>query len=79
MLRCEPERANHQPLETDPEWPQVLRELREFLAPGTTAAPTPRDLAGAGRTRPMPAQQTEVLRLLQMAQPPSMTWIWPVV
>ncbi|RZL90511.1 MAG: hypothetical protein EOP82_15460 [Variovorax sp.] len=29
--------ANHQPLECDPEWPEVLRKLREFLAPGTTA------------------------------------------
>ena len=60
--------ANHQPLETDPEWSGVLHELREFLAPGTTAASARRDLTGDKSTSRMTARQIEVLRLIGQGQ-----------
>jgi len=60
--------ANHQPLEGDPEWPAVLHELREFLAPGTTAESRRRDLSGDGSKGRITARQIEVLRLIGQGQ-----------
>jgi DNA-binding CsgD family transcriptional regulator len=60
--------ANHQPLETDPEWPEVLHELREFLAPGTKDTSPHGDPPGDRPTCRMTARQIEVLRLIGQGQ-----------
>jgi pimeloyl-ACP methyl ester carboxylesterase/DNA-binding CsgD family transcriptional regulator len=60
--------ANHMPLETDPEWPAVLHELREFLAPGMTAAAQGRNLPVDKATPRVTARQMEVLRLIGQGQ-----------
>jgi DNA-binding CsgD family transcriptional regulator len=50
--------ANHQPLESDPEWPAVVDELQNFLAPGSARASAFR----------LTARQIEVLRFIGQGQ-----------
>ena len=60
--------ANHQPLAGDPEWPEVLRELREFLAPDSAPAASRNEPTTDRSNRVMTARQVEVLRLIGQGQ-----------
>ena len=59
--------ANHLPLETDPEWPAALHELRSFLDPDA-AASTRRESSAERSTRRLTTRQVEVLRLIEQGQ-----------
>lgn len=60
--------ANHHPLESDPEWPVVLDELKEFLAAGSTGASPHVDAPGGRSTFRLTVRQIEVLRLIGQGQ-----------